>query len=131
MNMKKNISQLVATTALVMASLAGSPFAIAHGTAEPVHGGVVQTASDLSFELVTTPNGAAIYVVDHGKDADTSKFDGKLTVLNGTEKTEASLKAAGGNKLEATGVKLFKGTKVVALITTNSKKKVTVRFTVK
>jgi hypothetical protein len=131
MNMKKNLSQLVATAALVVASLAGAPAAIAHGAAEPSHGGVVQTASDLSFELVATPDGAAIYIVDHDEDADASKFDGKLTVLNGTEKTEASLKPAGGNKLEATGVKLVKGTKVVALITTNSKKKVTVRFTVK
>ena len=59
------------------------------------------------------------------------KFGGKVTVLNGAEKAEAPLKSAGSNKLEAKGVKLVKGTKVVALITTNSKKTVTVRFTVK
>lgn len=131
MTMKKNFSQLMAATAIVMASLASAPAAMAHGAAEPAHGGVVQTASDLSFELVATAEGAAIYIVDHDEDADASKFGGKVTVLNGTEKAEAPLKSAGGNKLEATGVKLVKGTKVVALITTNSKKTVTVRFTVK
>ncbi|AOG23524.1 hypothetical protein BSY15_126 [Acidovorax sp. RAC01] len=96
-----------------------------------MHGGVVQTAADLSFELVATAEGAEIYIQDHGKDSDASRFDGKLTVLNGAEKSEVSLKPAGANKLEAKGVKLVKGTKVVALITTNSKKTVTVRFTVK
>jgi hypothetical protein len=131
MTVKKSLSQLMAATAIAVASLASAPAAIAHGAAEPSHGGVVQTASDLSFELVAVPDGASIYIVDHDEDADASKFDGKLTVLNGTDKTEAPLKSAGGNKLEAKGVKLVKGTKVVALITTNSKKKVTVRFTVK
>jgi hypothetical protein len=131
MTMKKNFSQLIAATAIVMASLASAPAAMAHGAAAPVHGGVVQTAADLSFELVASSDGANIYIQDHGKDADASKFGGKITVLNGTEKAEAPLKSAGGNKLEAKGVKLVKGTKVVALITTNSKKNVTVRFTVK
>lgn len=131
MTVKKSLFQLVAATAIAVASLASAPAAMAHGAAEPSHGGVVQTASDLSFELVAVPDGAAIYIVDHDEDADASKFDGKLTVLNGADKTEAPLKSAGGNKLEAKGVKLVKGTKVVALITTNSKKTVTVRFTVK
>ncbi|WCN00390.1 hypothetical protein M5C96_12440 [Acidovorax sp. GBBC 1281] len=129
--MKKHFSQLMTAAAIVMASLAGTSAAMAHGAAEPAHGGVVQTASDLSFELVATGDGAAIYIVNHDEDADASKFGGKVTVLNGTEKTEAPLASAGGNKLEAKGVKVVKGTKVVALITTHSKKTVTVRFTVK
>ena len=81
MTMKKNFSQLMAATAIVMASLTSAPAAMAHGAAEPAHGGVVQTASDLSFELVATADGAAIYIVDHDEDADASKFGGKITVL--------------------------------------------------
>ncbi|MDP3310314.1 MAG: hypothetical protein Q8S56_05030, partial [Polaromonas sp.] len=57
-------------------------------------------------------------------------LSGKLTVLNGAEKSEAELKPAGGNKLEAKGVKLNKGAKVVAVLNMG-KKPVTVRFTVK
>jgi hypothetical protein len=88
--------------------------AMAHGTAKPQHGGIVQSASDLSFELVPQANGAAIYVIDHDDPADVSKMGGKLTVLNGAEKSEADIKPAGGNKLEATGIKVAKGSKVVA-----------------
>ena len=131
MIMKTNFSQLMAATTIVMASLASAPAAMAHGAAAPVHGGVVQTAADLSFELVATPDGANIYIQDHGKDADASRFEGKLTVLNGADKSEALLKPAGANKLEAKGVTLSKGSKAVAVLTTGSKKSITVRFTVK
>jgi hypothetical protein len=57
-------------------------------------------------------------------------MSGKLTVLNGTEKSEADL-AAAGDRLEAKGVKLAAGAKVVAALTTAEKKVITVRFTVK
>jgi len=131
MALKKKLSQLVAVASVLAASALTSPFATAHGAAEPMHGGVVQTAADLSFELVATAEGAVIYIVDHEVDADASRFEGKLTVLNGAEKSDAPLKSAGGNKLEAKGVRLSKGAKAVAVLTTPSKKSLTVRFTVK
>lgn len=102
----------------------------AHGGGAPKHGGVVQTASDLSFELVSQPGGAAIYVEDHGKPMAPTGIKGKLTVLNGTEKSEADLVVA-GDKLEAKGLKLAKGAKVVAALVTPSAKAITVRFTVR
>lgn len=104
--------------------------ALAHGGAEPKHGGVVQTASDLSFELVTQPDGAAIYVEDHGKPMTPTGMTGKLTVLNGSQKSEADL-AVAGDKLEAKGVKLAPGAKAVAALKTANNKAITVRFTVK
>jgi len=104
--------------------------AMAHGGAKAKHGGVAATASDLGFELVGTPTGAAIYVEDHGKPMAPTGMTGKLTVLNGTEKSEADL-AAAGDKLEAKGVKLAAGAKVVAALTTAERKVITVRFTVK
>lgn len=131
MTVKTNLSKLAATLAMLAASALAAPIAMAHGAAGPMHGGAVQTAADLSFELVATAEGAEIYIQDHGKDADASRFDGKLTVLNGAEKSEAPLKPAGANKLEAKGVTLSKGAKAVAVLTTNSKKSITVRFTVK
>ena len=104
--------------------------AFAHGGAKAKHGGVVATASDLGFELVGTPTGAAIYIEDHGKPMAPAGMSGKLTVLNGAEKSEAEL-AVAGDKLEAKGVKLAPGAKVVAALTTPAKKAITVRFTVR
>ncbi len=104
--------------------------AFAHGEAKARHGGVVAKASDLSFELVGTPTGAVIYVDDHGKPVALAGMTGKLTVLNGVEKSEAEL-AVAGDRLEAKGVKLAAGAKVVAALTTPAKKAITVRFTIK
>jgi len=103
----------------------------AHGPDKAQHGGVVQSASDLTFELVAQPDGAALYVVDHGKAANVSGMTGKLVVLNGTAKTEAELKPAGGNKLEASNVTLEKGSTAVASVSTAAKKNITVRFKMK
>jgi len=118
------------TAALLCISALGLETAYAHGSATAKHGGVAQMASDLSFELVAQPGGAAIYVEDHGKPMAPVGMSGKLTVLNGSEKSEAALVVA-GDKLEAKGIKLEKGAKVVAALTTSSNKAITVRFTVK
>lgn len=118
--------------AVLGASLAALTFnAYAHGDAKPMHGGVVQVASDIQYELVPQPAGAALYIVDHGKPADASRMSGKLTVLAGAQKFEAELKPAGGNKLEASDVKLPAGAKVVATVKAGNGKTVTVRFSVK
>lgn len=104
--------------------------AFAHGE-KPKHGGVVQVVSDLTFELVPKGDIATIHVEDHGKPMPTTGMTGKLTVLNGTEKSEVELKPAGENRLEAQGVKLTKGAKAIASITTPKKKTISVRFAVK
>jgi len=118
------------TAGLLGLATLGFNAALAHDGAKPRHGGVVQAASDLSFELVATTDGAAIYVEDHGKPMAPAGLKGKLTVLNGADKSEAELVAA-GDKLEAKGVKLASGAKVVAALVTSNAKAITVRFTVK
>jgi hypothetical protein len=102
----------------------------AHGPNKAEHGGIVQEAGDLSFELVPQGDAAAIYVVDHGKPADASTMSGKLTVLNGSTKSEAALKPAGGNRLDA-AARLGSGAKAVATVKTSAGKTITVRFAVK
>ena len=104
--------------------------ASAHGPSKAQHGGVVQTASDLSFELVSEGDKTALYIVDHDAPADVSKMSGKLTILNGTEKREAELKPAGGNKLEAVA-KVASGARVVATVNMGADKAATVRFKAK
>jgi hypothetical protein len=123
------MKKLLALTMLGLSALSFN-VAMAHGDAKPKHGGVVAMASDLGFELVAMPGGAAIYVEDHGKPMAPTGLKGKLTVLNGAEKSEADLVVA-GDKLEAKGVKLAKGAKVVAALVTPAAKAITVRFTVK
>ena len=128
----KNVALRISACAVVLAlSTLGAPTAFAHGAAKPLHGGIVQSASDLSFELVPSRDGAVIHVLDHEDEFDTAGTSGNLTVLNGREKAVAELKPAGGNKLEAKGVKLGKGSKVVAVLQTADKKTITLRFTLK
>lgn len=123
---------LIASLALaVSACLPLSP-ALAHGEAVAKHGGVVQLAQDLSFELVShrRGEGATIYIEDHGKPLATSGFSGKLTVLQGAAKSEAPLTPSGDNRLSAPGLKLGSGAKAVAVLTTPQKKTVSVRFSI-
>jgi hypothetical protein len=123
------MKNLLTATLLGVAALAFSPVQ-AHGPSGAKHGGVVASASELAFELVGTADGAVIYVEDHGKPMVPTGMSGKLTVLNGDEKWEAPLSVA-GDKLEAKNVKIAKGAKVVAALTTAQQKAITVRFTVK
>ena len=123
------MKKLLTTIVLGLSALSFN-VAMAHEGAKAKHGGVVATAGDLGFELVATPGGVAIYVEDHGKPVAPTGMTGKLTVLNGSEKAEAEL-AVAGDKLEAKGVKLAAGAKVVAALTTPAKKAITVRFTVR
>ena len=116
--------------AVVLGTSALTSNALAHGE-KPKHGGILQVASDLSFELVPKGDVATRYVEDHGKPFATAGMTGRLTVLNGTEKSEVELKPAGDNRLEAQGVRLVKGSKAVASVTTPKKKTISVRFSMR
>ncbi len=115
---------------LGLASLAHTTAVWAHGDAKARHGGIVQQASDLSFELVSDAKGAAIYVEDHGQPMAPTGMSGKLTVLKGSEKTDYLLTAS-ADRLEASGAQLPKGAKAVAVINGVGKKTITVRFSIK
>ncbi len=118
-------------SALIAASLFVAPAMVtAHGTVTAKHGGVVVEAHDLNFELVSTTDGAHLYIVDHGQPMKPTNMSGKLTVLNGAEQSEAPLKAE-ADRLEAAGIKLVKGAKVVAILSAPTKKTMTVRFVIK
>jgi hypothetical protein len=117
--------------ALVAAAcLAVAPTTHAHGAGagQPKHGGIVQSAGDLGFELVARPDGATLYLDDHDKPLVLQGASGRLTVLDGVQKSEAGLTAAGDNRLEARGVILAPGSKAVAVVTLPGRKVVTVRF---
>jgi hypothetical protein len=105
-----------------------------HATAHeatPKHGGVVRTASDMQFELVAKGDATVIYVEDHGKPVPTNGMTGKLTVLQGKDKSETPLVPAGDNRLEAKGLKLASGARAIGSIQTAKGKTVNVRFSIK
>ena len=121
---------LISVASLVISCLSVNPV-LAHGDAKPQHGGILQVANDLSFELVAQADGATIYLMDHGKPLASKGITGKLTVLQGSNKIEADIKEAGDNTLRVLGVKLGKGDKLVAALSNIGGKSMTVRFTIK
>ena len=124
--MKKLIA-LVAFTA----GIAISGQALAHG-ATPKHGGFVQSAGDLSFELVSKDGKPVIYVEDHGADFATKGASGRLTVLAGAKKSEAVLAHTSANMLSSkSAMALPTGAKVVATIVLPGKDAISVRFLLK
>jgi hypothetical protein len=125
--MMKKMWMAMGVAALAVASVTVQ----AHGPAAAKHGGVVQSANDLGFELVSQPDGAVLYIEDHGKPFATQGTKGKLTVLQGADKSEVDLVPTGNNALQATGAKLAAGAKAVAAVTLPNGKVVTVRFTIK
>lgn len=118
--------------AAIAVTVAVSGNVLAHGE-KPKHGGIVSsTKDDLSVELVNKDGKATIYVEDHGKPVATAGASGKLTVLNGAEKTEVPLEPAGDNAMATKGdAKLVKGAKAIAALSFADKKTANVRFSIK
>lgn len=122
--MKKLSSLLLLAAALT----AGTAWA--HGDGVARHGGIVQMAGEIKFELVAKGDSAELYLDDHGETMPAAKLTGKLTVLGAGGKSEAKLEPA-GDKLVAKGVKLVKGDKVIAIVVTEDKQNNSARFVIK
>lgn len=100
-----------------------------HG--KPKHGGIVVETKALDFEIVAKADLIQVYVGDHGKPVKLDGAKGKVTLLNGSEKTDVDLMPA-GDKFEAKGsFKVAKGTKGIASVTLAGKSATTARFEVK
>ncbi len=124
---------LLASLALALSGAAFAAGDHTHGDDhKPQHGGIVVGTHDMDYELVARPDVITLHLRDHGKPASSQGVSAKLTLLNGTEKSDAVLAPAGEGKLEAKGTfKVAAGTKVVALVTLPGKKAANVRFAVK
>jgi hypothetical protein len=116
---------------LGLAVLLASGVAFGHGNTKPLHGGVMQMVGEQSFELVTKPEGAELYVVDDGEAIDSSTMNATMTIDGGGVKSEVVLLAAGGNKFVAKGAKVPSGAKVVVMLVAADQSKTTARFTLK
>ncbi|MBC5767467.1 hypothetical protein [Ramlibacter albus] len=97
----------------------------------PKHGGIWVETKALDFEIVAKPELIQVYVGDHGKPVKLDGAKGKVTLLNGSEKSEVEL-APTVDKLEAKGsFKVAKGTKGIVSVTLAGKPAATARFEVK
>lgn len=109
---------------------AASLAAGAHGHDQKFGGVVVETKGG-DFEIVAKPGTLQIHISDHGKAVKLDGAKAKVTLLNGTDKSEVELTPA-GDKLEAKGAfKVAKGTKGIAVVTLAGKPPTTARFEVK
>ena len=119
------------TLAASLALMAGSALAAGGHAHDPKFGGVVVETKAGDLEIVAKPDTLQIYISDHGKAVKLEGAKAKVTLLNGTEKSEAEL-APAGDKLEARGsFKVAKGTKGMAVVTLAGKPPATARFEVK
>ena len=99
---------------------------------KPLRGGVVVEANNMDFELVAKAEIITVHVRDHGKAANVNGATGKLTLLSGSAKSEATLAPVGDDRLEARGsFQVAAGTKIVASINLIGKKPFNVRFAIK
>ena len=122
--MKKFLIPLLAASALALPVVAAEDHT-------PKFGGVVVETKAGDLELVAKPELIVIHDSDHGKPMKLTSATGKVTVFNGSDKTESPL-ALVGDKLEAKGsFKVGAGTKVLAEVALNGKPAVSARFTIK
>ena len=83
------------------------------------------------WEIVAKPELLQIFISDHGIPFQLKGATAKITLLNGTEKSEAEL-VPDGDKMQATGsFKVSKGTKGIAVLTLAGKPPATARFEMK
>jgi hypothetical protein len=128
--LKGNIMRISTLALALSLSIAGAAYAGGKHDHSPKHGGIVVEAKDMDYEVVAKPDMIQIYVSDHGKPIKIVGGRAKVTLLNGSEKTDVELVPA-GEKLEAKGAfKVAKGTKGVATVTLGSKTS-SVRFEIK
>ena len=124
-----NLRTVLLATSIVF--YGASAMAAGEHSHKPRFGGVVVETKAGDIEIVAKPDSLQIYITDHGKARKLDGAKAKVTLLNGSEKSEADLVAA-GDKLEAKDAfKVAKGTKGIAVVTLAGKAPVSARFDVK
>ena len=102
-----------------------------HGDAPAKHGGMIKVANDITFELVVKQDVGR--TVSRGSRRG-GRYRGHARQADGSEwnrKTEVDLKPAGGNRLEARGVKIDPGAKVIAAVSSaDGKSTMSARFAI-
>jgi hypothetical protein len=101
--------------------------ALAHGSLEPMHGGVVKEVHDMVFELVREEKSVSLYVRDHGEAYPSTELVANVVVLANKEKSEASFIPSGGNTMVA-DIIINDGAKVLIRVSEGDHHPVTIRY---
>jgi hypothetical protein len=101
--------------------------ALAHGSLEPMHGGVVKEAHDMVFELVREEKSVSLYVRDHGEAYPSTELVANVVVLANKKKSEASFIPSGGNTMVA-DIIINDGAKVLIRVSEGDHHPVTIRY---
>jgi len=102
--------------------------ALAHGEHLARYGGVVESAKDITYELVAAEQGMVIHVEDHGDPVPTAGTVGRLVVTTGSQRAETPIQPAGGNRLLAKGVRVGSGQQATVLLTMPSGRVVVLQY---
>jgi hypothetical protein len=121
----KVLIKLVSIALITSAVLVSN--ALAHGSLEPMHGGVVKEAHDMVFELVREEKSVSLYVRDHGEAYPSTELVANVVVLANKEKSEASFTPSGGNKMVA-DITINDGAKVLIRVSEEDHHPVTIRY---
>ena len=90
--------QLLATLALALCAPAFATGNHAHEH-KPLHGGIVTEGAHIDYELVAQPDTLTLHLRDHGKPLALDVAGTKLTLLNGSAKTDAARSPPDDGKL--------------------------------
>ena len=121
---------VVSLTAVLAFGSAAFPAHAQHHAHAAAHGGIVVETRQADLEIVARPDTIRIFVDDHGKAVRLDGAKARVTLLNGSEKSEVEL-APAVDRLEAQGsFRVTKGTKGVVVLTLAGKPPVTARFVV-
>jgi hypothetical protein len=101
--------------------------ALAHGSLEPMHGGVVKEAHDMVFELVREEKSVSLYVRDHGEAYPSTELVANVVVSANKKKSEASFIPSGGNTMVA-DIIINDGAKVLIRVSEGDHHPVTIRY---
>lgn len=115
-------SLFLATSLMVI-----TPITFAHGSLEPIHGGVVQAKHDLIFELVREDETVSLYLRDHGEPVNAESVNASITVLSSGEKQDVVMNFVSGNQLAA-DIAIQEGAKVLVKAEMEGHHAITVRY---
>lgn len=110
--MKKSLGILAGIT--LACALPGA--VLAHGFTKPQHGGVVQMNGETLFELVRSPAGVSLYVIDEDEPVAASGMTARLSVTAGGKRKDVAMVAGKGNQFFAKGLTLQRGASVGVLV---------------
>ena len=118
--------------ALIAAAAITCQPALAHGSTQPKHGGVVSMSGETLFELVNAPAGVQLYVMDDEDPVNAANMTAQLTIDTAGATRNVVLKSAAGNRFDGPALALKPGTKVgVLVIDKTSQAHIGTTFTIK